>query len=233
MAGLLVSLTVIPLAAWLLRKPLQKVPWAFYLLAASACLAGLYLTVSPSPNQIVRGFASVIQKGNGAFALFALVMFIGAFSECNAFRRALMPVRAELSIMAGILICGHFLPYIKNYLGLLPGLIFLKSSVILSLGIALVLLVLLLVLVVTSFNIIKRKMSAENWRRVQWLAYPFFGLIYFHQLGYLLVPVQKGSMDAAMSLALYTVVFVSYLALRIVRTLKAPRKPRATAIINQ
>jgi DMSO/TMAO reductase YedYZ heme-binding membrane subunit len=212
---------------WLLRRPIQALPVVFYLLAACICVVGLYLTVAPQPSPLFRGFAAVVQKGHLAVALFALVMYAGAFAEGSRLRKAFMPIRAELSIVASILVCGHFLPYLRNYLTLIADPLALKPSVTASLAIACLLLLLLIPLATTSFNIIKRRMGIRAWRRLQLLAYPFFGLIYFHQLGYLLVPAAKGTPDAILSIAVYTLLFVGYIILRVLSVI---RQDTATAV---
>ena len=50
------------------------------------------------------------------FALFALVMYIGALPEGSKARQMLMPIRGELSIIAAILTVGHVANYLGTYL---------------------------------------------------------------------------------------------------------------------
>jgi DMSO/TMAO reductase YedYZ heme-binding membrane subunit len=83
--------------------------------------------------------------------------------------------------------------------------------------IALVLFVLVAVLAVTSFNFIKKRMNAERWKLVQRFAYPFFGLIFFHLLGYLLIPALNGSFEALLRIVIYLIIFAAYLILRLRR----------------
>ena len=86
-------------------------------------------------------------------------------------------------------------------------------------AIALGLLVLLLVLGVTSFQGVKRRMSADRWKAVQKWAYPFFGLVYVH-LSLMLAPsALGGGASAQESLAVYTAVFGVYAVARIYRAL--------------
>ena len=84
---------------------------------------------------------------------------------------------------------------------------------------ALVLFALLLVLGVTSFNAVKRRMRADTWKRVQLLAYPFFGLVYVHLLLMLLPSALQGGAAAQASVAAYTAVFGTYAVLRVTRAL--------------
>jgi DMSO/TMAO reductase YedYZ heme-binding membrane subunit len=93
----------------------------------------------------------------------------------------------------------------------------LRASIIFSLAVALVLLVLLTLLTVTSFNAVKKRMDSGRWKSLQHLAYPFFGLIYFHMLGYLLVPALEGSTRAIIGVTVYAVIFAAYTVLRVRR----------------
>ncbi len=79
------------------------------------------------------------------------------------------------------------------------------------------LLVLLVVLGVTSFAFVKRQMSTASWKKVQKLAYPFFGLVYVHLLLMLLPSALHGGLAAQASVAVYSVVFVGYALCRVGR----------------
>ena len=78
-------------------------------------------------------------------------------------------------------------------------------------------LVLLLVLGVTSLQGVKRRMDAGTWKRLQKWAYVFFGLVYVHLMSILLPSALAQGMTARVSIAVYTVLFGLYAALRIAR----------------
>ena len=86
-----------------------------------------------------------------------------------------------------------------------------------ALALALALFALLVVLGVTSFNVVKKRMKKETWKRVQLLAYPFWGLVYVHLLLMLVPSALRGGAPAQMAVAVYSVVFVGYAVLRIRR----------------
>jgi DMSO/TMAO reductase YedYZ heme-binding membrane subunit len=161
----------------------------------------------------------IMRRGYIALALFTLVMFVGVFSDDSAIRRALLPIRAELSISAAIFIVGHFLPYLTGYLQLFFDSAALRVNIALSLIISLVLLLLLLVLTITSFNVVRRHMKPGTWKRVQRLSYLFFLLVYAHLIGFLLPSALQGSPVALTSITVYSLVFLSYGALRLRRHL--------------
>lgn len=201
----------------LFRKAIKARPSAFYMFAAATACFGIYFTYQPAADGIVRAVAFAIQKGHVGFAFLVIVMFVGTFRDGSAVRKALQPIRGELSIVATILMTAHFVPYLASYAGMMGALGSLKPTVLASLGIAVVVLVLLAVLAVTSLQAVKRAMKANSWKRVQWLAYAFFALIFFHMLGYMMVPVATGSPDASISIAFYVVVYASYAIARVRR----------------
>jgi DMSO/TMAO reductase YedYZ heme-binding membrane subunit len=227
--SLIISLIAAAALAISCAKPLKQAPWAFYLLAALVAAAGVYFTYSPLPNPVLRSVVFAIQKGQVAFALFAVVMFTGVLAQDSKARRHLGPVRAELSIMAAVLIVAHFVPYLSNYLGYAASLLTLRPSILSSLAAALVMLVLLALLTVTSINAVKRRMDAGRWKALQRLAYPFFALILLHLLGYLLIPALNGAPRAILEVVVYLLVFAAYTALRIRKALTDRASQKAPA----
>jgi DMSO/TMAO reductase YedYZ heme-binding membrane subunit len=194
-------------------------PGVCYSLAVLVTLGTMFFTYSPPPNLIIRSIVFAVQKGQVAFSLFALVMFVGAFGHNSAIRRYLNPIRAELSIIAAFLVIGHFALYLSNYISYKSGLFLLAPGFVSSFIIAIIMLILLMPLTITSFNLIKKQMSANRWKTVQRLAYPFFGLIFFHMLGYLVVPALNGSGRAMLNVGMYAAIFLAYVVLRIRRAL--------------
>lgn len=215
--SLIVSLIIMTVLAVVIRNPLKRFPVVFYALAVLVSIAGIYLTLYISPYPPVRAFAYAIQKGHVGFSLFAVVMFIGVFGANTAVRRYFNPVRAELSIVAAILIAGHFCLYLRNYLFMGGDLASLKPNVLFALILAFIILVLLIALTVTSFNAVKRKMKQKSWKNLQRTAYIFFALVYFHLLGYLLPAALAGMTTVTVNLIVYTVLFVAYAVFRVRR----------------
>lgn len=213
--ALLITLIATPLVVYLLRTPLQRVPPLFYLLACVFCGVSVYLTLVPLQDPLMRSITAYLQQGNIPFSLFALVMFAGVFKEGGKLWQAFRPLRAELSILASILICGHIIPYLYNYASSFTSLASIKTAVLLSLAISLILVALLIPLFITSFPSIKKRMKTINWKRVQWLAYPFYALIYLHILGFLLPLTLRSNVTETISLVIYTLIFGSYAVLRI------------------
>ena len=125
--------------------------------------------------------------------------------------------------MAWLLSLGHMAIYLSSYAAnLSTGLP--QTNVAVALALALALFALLVVLGVTSFNVVKKRMKKETWKRVQLLAYPFWGLVYVHLLLMLVPSALRGGAPAQMAVAVYSVVFVGYAVLRIRRAAIDRRK---------
>jgi len=211
----LVTLIAVIAISVVFRKPIKRFPAVFYIIAILIGVAGYYFTLNPVPNTVMRTFVFAIQKGHVGLSFFTLVMFVGVFDKTSPIRDFFNPIRAELSIMGAILILAHLAPYISNYLKISSSLLLLGVNQMISLVLAFVLLVLLLFLTITSFNAVKRKMSVAAWKRIQALAYLFFGLTFLHLSGFLIIPAIKGSSVALTNLIVYAAIFVGYAVLRI------------------
>lgn len=202
------------ISVFLLRNFVRKAPVAFYVAAIAVDVLFLCSDVLGVPRIVDAALFTVVHKCTLALALFVIVMFIGVFPVDSKIRRWLQPIRAELSIVAWILSMGHMAAYFSSYMTrLFSGVV--DGAVFAAIVVALVLLVLLLVLGVTSFQFVKRRMSKVSWKRVQLLAYPFFGLVYVHLLLMLLPPALHGGSTARFSVAVYTVIFIAYFVSRV------------------
>ena len=147
-------------------------------------------------------------------------MFIGALGHGNPVRRMLMPVRTELSLLGCIAILGHVGVYALSYLTLFGRFGHLRLLIEVALVVALVLVVLLIPLAVTSVPAVKRAMNGVLWKRVQRLAYVFFGVLFVHMGVYLAAPTLAGSARAIAGLAVYAAILVAYVVLRCRRAAK-------------
>ena len=117
---------------------------------------------------------------------------------------------------------GSYAPRLGGTLGV---------NVVSALVVALALLVLLLVLGVTSFGFVKKHMRTEGGKRLQRWAYVFFGLAYVHLMLMLAPAASRGGEAAVASVAVYTVIFGAYAALRVRRALVDRRADAAAATL--
>jgi DMSO/TMAO reductase YedYZ heme-binding membrane subunit len=210
--GIIVSVAFVAL----LKKPIRRFPTLFY---AIAIALDLFLIIGSSlhlPSWLREYFMFLLQSNNLAMGLFCIVMFTGVLKDGSGLRRVLVPIRAELSIIASILCVGHIVVYGRSYLEQLLSLsAAMPGERILATLIAFVLVLLLLPLTITSFKFVRSKMSPATWKRLQLLSYPFFVLIFAHVFFFLLPPALAGGSSAFISLIFYLAVAVTYLILRV------------------
>lgn len=206
-------------ACFALRNPLKACPAVFYAAAIAVDVLYMYGVFFGLPRAVWSPLFVLVQKCELALALFVVVMFVGCLKRGGRAYRWLKPVRSELSIVAWFLSLGHMAVYLESYLPRLFGGGPISGNVMGAFVLALVLLALLVVLGVTSFAFVKRHMSTASWKRVQKLAYPFFGLVYVHLLLMLLPSALHGGIAAQASVAVYSVVFVGYGLCRVGRAL--------------
>lgn len=198
------------------RVPLKRWAWAFYVVAL---LLDVLLLVGQNvglPAALWRMILTLHVRGLFAFALFAIVMFIGVLKPGSRLRLALAPIRGELSIVAAILIVGHICSYISTYLVRLSSGMG-RWQTLVGVCVALVLMCLLAALAITSFQRVKRRMSAGRWKALQRYAYVFWGLVFIHVCLMLGASALGGAEAARESLVSYTVLFGLYAALRVRR----------------
>ena len=209
-------------AVFLMKPAIKKAPAAWYV--AATVLMALYVSGLqgwlPLPVPVRSTLFLLLQKGFLAVALFAVAMFIGAFPRDGRPRKHLMAIRAELSIIACILVCGHIVVYCLSYVPLVLEAGIINPFVAVGLAVAAAITVLLIVLGVTSFGSVKVRMSKQAWVKVQKWAYVFFSLTYAHVLAMLLPSALGGGTAAVQSVAAYTVVFGVYAVLRAARALR-------------
>lgn len=170
----------------------------------------------------------LMQKGTLATAMFAVVMFVGVFPRDSKVRLRLAPIRAELSVIACILILGHMVAYSISYVPRVLGSAVVSPFVLGGLVAALLLTVLLLVLGPTSLATVKARMAAKTWTKVQKWAYVFYGLMYLHVLAMLLPSALRGGEAAVQNVIAYTVVFGVYAVARIARAVVDAKGERAS-----
>ncbi len=200
------------------KRPLRKVPWVFYIVAVAF---DIFVIASPGMALPVWLRQTVVAAQNRcvfAFALFIIVMFIGVLKDGTSLKKWLLPIRAELSILAAILTVGHVVRYAGIYsVRVLENPASLYNGVLASFAVSAVLVVLLAVLTVTSFGFAKKAMGAKGWKRLQRLSYAFFGLIYVHVLLIMLHSALNGGTNALVSIVTYGVVLAIYVGLRVRR----------------
>ncbi|MEG0322580.1 MAG: ferric reductase-like transmembrane domain-containing protein [Raoultibacter sp.] len=212
--ALILALTFI--AAIALAGAIRELPWLFYGLAVLVVMvlfAGMYGFIE---GGWWKPLIFLIKRCMLAFSLFVVVMFVGALRKDSKLGIRMRLVRSELSIVACILCAGHVCLYLVPYTQrALSGT--LQDNIVASFTVAILLFVLLLVLGITSFDFVKKRMKAADWKRIQRLAYLFFLFTYVH-LMFMLVPAAvNGGISAIENIICYSAVFLLYVVMRLRR----------------
>lgn len=195
--------------------------YALSTLVSCMVIAGVWSGRTQSLTGIAALLANVFLQGGLAGALFIAVMYAGALPEHSALRRAIMPVRGQLSIIACILTFGHNIAFGKTYfVRLFTQAEALKTQVLLAALCSIVMIALLLPLFVTSFLCVRRRMQPRRWKRLQRLAYVFYALMYVHVLLLNMTGAREGKAAAILNIALYSLLYFVYASLRIGKALQ-------------
>ena len=128
----------------------------------------LALVVHESGNIITLGFVP--------FGIFLVVMFAGTLNK-GVYRKRLFMVRAEYAIIGFILLLPHAIGYIEIYLDeVFPQLLSLSQVMgILSF-------VIMIPLAITSFQIIRKKFTYKQWKKLHTAAYYAYLAVFIHLL---------------------------------------------------
>ena len=216
----LISLALALALALGLNKPLRKNPTPFYIAFAAISLAVAVCSLANVrfPAWVSTWVWPVAARGAMVGALFTLVMTAGAFPNGSAGARALMPVRAQLSILASILAAGHIVTYGKTYIVMLFTNVSRMTRLILIAAVVSLLLVLVMLpLSTTSFASIRKKMNGRTWKKLQRFAYLFYALLYLHIILFNISPAVAGRAGYRLNLFVYSAVFFSYAICRVLK----------------
>ena len=204
----LISLCLALGLSWYSAAFIKRRAALLYWLAAMISL----LTVAGAHSG--RPLWPILTNGPLATAIFAVVMYMAVLPRGGKAVKRLLPIRAELSIIASILTLGHNLAHGKNYfVTLLTQPDRLREKMLWAAVISLVLMTIMLPLFITSFPAVRRRMKAKKWKRLQRLAYGFYALVYVHVM---LLARELGRWD---NILIYSAVFLPYGVLRIRKAL--------------
>ena len=158
----------------------------------------------------------ILIKSTFSTALFVIVMYTGAFKNGSKLIKFLMPIRAELSIMASILTLAHNISFGKNhFVRLFTEPQTMSPNMIAAAIVSIILIAIMIPLLVTSFPSVRKKMQPKKWKKLQRSAYAFYGLIYVHVM-LIMVPVAlSGDSAYILNVTAYSVVFITYAVMRI------------------
>ena len=222
--GILIALTT----AWFGGSFIKKHAKPIYIASAATSIAVSIIMAygidAGFPGIIAAWIWPLLSKCALATGIFVVVMFIGALPNGSVPMKRLMPVRAELSIIASILTLGHNAGYGRSYfVRLFTSCGSMPLPQIAAAICSLVMIGIMLPLFITSFPAVRRKMKPRSWKKLQRTAYVFYGLIYVHVM-LLNVPLwQKGNAASLANIIIYSLIFFAYAAFRLRKALMRKR----------
>ena len=194
----IISVLIAAALSYLLRGPLKKHPAPFYI--AAAVITALVSVMDFSwASPFVRNYViGLFSRGALAAGFWVVIMWIGALPNGSKPVKALMPVRGELSIFTGAVLdprAQHRLRADVFSSRMFTSPSSMKPTQLAAGTMSIIMLLIMLPLTVMSFKSVRKKMKAKTWKRVQRLAYAFYGLMYVHVM-ILLELAGEGGEDA-------------------------------------
>ena len=202
----------------LCANPLRKHPGVFYSLWACAVILvtipdviisigqesapafivayGSWIDSLDATMPLLYALVQLLTSSFTGVCFYLIVMFAGAFDRTPVVKRVLS-VRSELSVIGGIVVMGHVVriidfpflfanPFWADIWGY-PAVDFMFIAAVV---IGPLLTLTFLIPWITSFKVVRRRMSFAAWKKTQLLAYPFMALMiaqgFFLALGHAL-----------------------------------------------
>ncbi|MBP1736230.1 MAG: hypothetical protein H6Q60_111 [Oscillospiraceae bacterium] len=207
------------------RVLIRKRPAVFYaaavIIAVLVFLATSTGAVTELPKWVQYWIVGLFSRGALATALFIFVMYAGALPTGSRLIKVLMPIRAELSILAAILTLCHNATYGTTYFVFMFTKPALLSSNQFAAGVITIILICLMVpLTITSFPAVRKKMKPARWKAFQRSSYLFYGLLYVHVMLLSVPGALAGQTIYSLTVVIYSLVFLGYAAMRVGKALK-------------
>ncbi len=216
----LISLCLALLVSVACSDLLKKKPVPFYI--GATVIAVLAIIVNWAgislPEWVNSWIIPVFARGGLTGAFFVIVMFTGAFPDRSLGTKTFLPIRGQLSIIASILGIGHCLAYSKSYVNMMgKGASDLKISMIFFIIASTLMFVIMIPLFITSFITIRKKMKGATWKKLQRLAYVFYGLLFVHVMMLMVPKALRGQAGYDLTVFVYSFVFLSYLICKLLK----------------
>lgn len=153
-----------------------------------------------------------IDSGALGGAFFILVMYMGVFDMKYPISKRLRMNRGELSIIACIFTIPHNIHYFFAFLLnsktiiQMSGIPLWTNLMMFSAGVFAI--GIMLPLFVTSFRLIRKKMTGKKWKSLQEFAYIFYAMVFVQVL--MVYISRPSSLIRNLNLIFYCLVFVTY-----------------------
>lgn len=220
----LISIILTALLIFIGRKFIKKHSILCYIVTGIISLliiiASYSGAISSFPPFIKNNIMPLFTKSTFATSIFVVVMYTGALKNGSKLMKILMPIRAELSIIASILTLAHNISFGRyHFVTLFTNPKSMSLNMILAAIISLILIAIMIPLMITSFPMVRKKMKYKSWKMLQRSAYAFYGLIYIHVM-LIMLPIAKcGNLQYILNVLIYSLVFLIYATMRVNKAL--------------
>lgn len=214
--SIMIAIVLVAIGRDFIKKH-SKLCYIIATILSTLLVIGVYTgAIAKLPSSFSNTILPYFTKSTFATALFVIVMYTGAFKNGSPLIKFLMPIRAELSIIASILTLAHNISFGKNhFVQLFTNPSSMAPNMLVAAIISLILIAIMVPLMITSFPSIRKKMGAKKWKKLQKSAYIFYALIYAHVM-LIMVPVaKKGVSSYVLNVLVYSIVFLTYGAMRV------------------
>lgn len=216
----IISLAIAILIAYFGHEIVKKHCTLFYALSTVIALTVIYFKFTDKTALFDPWFKDwvwpIFARGALATSFFILVMYAVILPSGSKLMKNCMYIRGELSIIAAILTLGHNIAYGKKYFyRLFVNPSDLQLNQILAAICSILMLIIMIPLFSTSFKFVRKKFKPTTWKKLQRLAYCFYGLIYIHILLLTLPNAIGGDFKYIVTVCAYSVIFVTYAVIRI------------------
>lgn len=220
----LISIILTALLIFIGRKFIKKHSIFCYIVTGIISLliiiASYSGAISSFPPFFKNNIMPLFTKSTFATSIFVVVMYTGALKNGSKLMKILMPIRAELSIIASILTLAHNISFGRyHFVTLFTTPKSMSLNMILAAIISIILIAIMIPLMITSFPIIRKKMKYKSWKKLQRSAYVFYGLIYIHVMLIMLPIAKGGNLQYILNVLIYSLVFLIYAAMRVNKAL--------------
>ncbi len=217
---------------YFLQKPFKKYSFVFFSAALAVTVFTSIFDFRNMPdffNYVIGLFTS----GVLGTAFWCVVMWTGALPNGSKLIKVLMPIRAELSILAAIFTLSHTIYYGKSYFFKMFSMQQ-KFSTFLFLAfiVTIILLAIMLPLTIISFPKIRKKMNPKLWKNIQKTAYIFYTLIYVHVMTVFVPRSKAGHEGYLLDIIVYSLIFIGYAVFRIRKWYVLRKKPTQKKFLN-
>lgn len=214
--NIIVGLIAITLFYILFADIIRKYPIPFYLATYILIIPVIWYYETKvykiMPEWVTKYIMDIFQRGIFSTVTFMIVMFLGVVVTHNNVTKRLMKIRGELSIIGCFAAICHNVAFgIRYFVEFFTNYQSMKIQTKIATIISLILISMMIPLMITSFKCVRKKMRAVTWKKIQKLAYPFFYLIYAHLMVLFIFKFDKFKL----SIAIYTLIYLTYTILRI------------------